>query len=530
MPQGYLALILHAHLPFVRHPEHEEFLEERWLFEAITECYVPLLTSWERLVEEGVPFRLTCSLTPTLLTMLSDDLLQQRYLRHLNCLIELTDKELHRTRHEPAFHHVAQMYHDRFCHARWFFETHCRRNLITAFRALRDAGRLELITCGATHGYLPLMEMYPSAVRAQVQMGVATHTRLLGEPPRGIWLPECGYQPDHDAILRDSQLRFCITDAHGILFGSPRPKYGVYAPVYCPSGVAAFGRDPESSKSVWSAVEGYPGDYEYREFYRDIGFDVDYDYIRPYLNGDGGRINTGIKYYRITGATSHKEPYVPERARDKAAAHAGNFLFNRQRQAEYLHRVMGKPPIIVSPYDAELYGHWWFEGPEWLDFLIRKIACDQDTLELITPSQYLERFPRHQVITPSLSSWGYQGYSEMWLCSENAWIYRHLHAATERMVTLATHAQNGHALTGRALNQMGRELLLAQSSDWAFILKTGSFTSYATRRITEHLDRFQRLEGQVRSDTVDAQFLGWLEHTDHVFPELDYHLYADSRR
>lgn len=527
MPQGYLALILHAHLPFVRHPEHEEFLEERWLFEAITECYVPLLTSWERLTEEGVSFRLTCTLTPTLLTMLSDELLQGRYLRHLNKLIELVEKELHRTQHEPAFHRVAQLYHERFLHTRWYFETRCRRNLLTAFRALRDAGRLELMTCGATHGYLPLMELYPSAVRAQVQMGIATHLRYLGEPPRGIWLPECGYHPGQDAILREASLRFFIADAHGVLFGSPRPKYGVYAPVYCPSGVAAFGRDQESSKSVWSAIEGYPGDYDYREFYRDIGFDLDYDYIRPYLNGDSSRLNTGIKYYRITGATNHKEPYEPGRAREKAAVHAGNFLFNRQRQVEYLHSVMGKPPIVISPYDAELFGHWWFEGPEWLEFLIRKIAYDQHIIELITPSQYLEKFSRHQVITPSLSSWGYQGYSEMWLCGENAWIYRHLHKAVERMVDVATHLRDANGLTARALNQMGRELLLAQSSDWAFILKTGSFSAYATRRLTDHLDRFTKLYEQVRARAVDEGHLAWLERTDCVFPEMDYRLYAE---
>ena len=527
MPQGYLALVLHAHLPYVRHPEHASFLEERWLFEAITECYIPLLTSWERLTDDGIPFRLTCSLTPTLLTMLSDELLQSRYLHHLHQLIELTEKELQRTRHEPAFQHVARLYHERFTHARAFFEMRCRRDLIAAFRGLRDAGRLELITSGATHGYLPLMEMYPAAVRAQVRMGVLTHQRLLGEAPRGIWLPECGYQPGHDAILREHGLRFFLTDAHAILFGAPRPKHGVYAPVYCPSGVAAFGRDLASSKNVWSAVEGYPGDVEYREFYRDIGFDLEYDYVRPYLNGDDARINTGIKYYRITGPTPHKEPYRPERAASLAAAHAGHFLFNRQRQVEYVQAVMGQTPIVVSPYDAELFGHWWFEGPQWLEALIRQVARDSAVLELITPSQYLERQSRLQMLTPSLSSWGYQGYSEMWLCAENAWIYRHLHMATQRMATLATQCRDAQGLTARALNQMGRELLLAQSSDWAFILKTGSFTGYATRRLTEHLDRFTRLYEQVQARTIDARQVAELESVDAVFPELDYRIYAE---
>lgn len=190
---------------------------------------------------------------------------------------------------------------------------------------------------------------------------------------------------------------------------------------------------------------------------------------------------------------------------------------------------MGKPPIVVSPYDAELFGHWWFEGPAWLEFLIRKIAYDQNVLELITPSQYLDRFHRHQVITPSLSSWGYQGYSEMWLAGENAWIYRHLHTAMARMVEAANAFPQTNGITGRALNQMGRELLLAQSSDWAFIMKTGTFTGYATQRLTEHVQRFTRLYEQVCARAVDEMYLSSLERTDCIFPEMDYAIYANNR-
>ncbi len=528
MTQGYLALILHAHLPFVRHPEHAQFLEERWLFEALTECYIPLLLRWERLAEEGIPFRLTCSLSPTLLSMLTDELLQTRYLAHLQRLIELSERELARTQHEPVFHRLAQLYHEQFTAALHFFETRCQRDLTRAFRALKDAGYLELIACGATHAYLPLFALYPPAIRAQIAVGVMTHRRLFGDSPHGLWLPECGYHPEQDALLREYDIQYVITDAHALLFGTPRPQYGVYAPVACPSGVVAFGRDPESSKSVWSATEGYPGDPVYRDFYRDVGFDLEYDYVRPYLDGDGQRVSTGVKYYRITGPTPHKEPYVPERATERAAVHAGNFLFSRQRQADYLSRVMGKPPIIVSPYDAELFGHWWFEGPEWLEVLLRKIARAPETIQLITPHEFLTQHTQPQVLTPALSSWGYQGYSEMWLCAENAWIYRHLHHATARMIASATahRAANGHV--ARALTQMARELLLAQSSDWPFMLKTGTFASYATRRVTEHLDRFTRLAEQVQRQQVDEQWLTWLEATDGVFPELDYHLYADA--
>ena len=315
--------------------------------------------------------------------------------------------------------------------------------------------------------------------------------------------------------------RYFFSDAHAVLHGSPRPKYGVFAPVYCKSGVACFARDLESSKQVWSSVEGYPGDYQYREFYRDIGFDLDYDYIRPYIHPDGVRISTGIKYYRITGSDD-KQPYNAQLARTKAAEHAGNFMFNRERQIEYLSDLMQKKPIIVSPYDAELFGHWWYEGPMWIDFLIRKIYYDQKTISLISVPEYLAENPRNQVVTPSMSSWGWKGYSEMWLQGPNDWIYRHLHGASERMTELTKSFSHTNGLIKRALNQALRELLLAQSSDWAFIMGTGTHTSYAVKRTKDHLLRFNRLYEDIKSNCVDLNWLSDIESKDNIFPEIDY--------
>lgn len=273
MSKGYLALVLHAHLPLVRHPESEDYIEERWLFEAITETYVPLIKVFDNLLDEGIPFSLTMSLSPTLISMLGDNLLQDRYVRHLNRLIELVDKEVERTVGDEKFHPLALMYKDRFQEVKNIFADKYRRNLLTAFRKFQDRGCLEIITCGATHGFLPLMET-EAAVRAQIKTAVDLHWEVFGRPPIGIWLPECGYRPGVDNVLRDYGLKFFFTDTHGVLHGDPKPNYGVCAPVYCSSGVAAFGRDYETAKQVWSSIDGYPGDYEYREYYRDIGYDL----------------------------------------------------------------------------------------------------------------------------------------------------------------------------------------------------------------------------------------------------------------
>ncbi|MBV9464413.1 MAG: DUF1957 domain-containing protein [Verrucomicrobiae bacterium] len=522
-PKGYMGLVLHAHLPFVRHPEYPRFMEEDWLFEAITETYIPLVNMMDGLLQDGVDFRLTMTISPPLAAMLLDPLLQERYVSHITSLIELTEKEIERTRWQQDFHGLAWHYNHRFHTARNTFCDQYHRNLIAAFRKFQDAGKLEIITCGATHGFLPLMRDIPQAVRAQIFVARDHYRECFGRDPKGIWLPECAYYEGVEKVLAEAEIRFFLMDSHGVLFAEPRPRYGVYAPVFTRSGPAAFARDIESSKQVWSAEEGYPGDFVYRDFYRDIGFDLDYDYVRPYMHGDGIRSHTGIKYYRITGKSPHKEVYNPHWAREKAAEHAGNFMFNRERQIEHLRGVLGRPPIVMAPYDAELYGHWWFEGPEFLNFFIRKTAYDQNVYKLTTPSEYLTNFPTQQIATPTESSWGNKGYAEVWLEGSNAWIYPHLHVAAQRMTEIVNERGNQGGMTERAIRQAGRELLLAQSSDWAFIMKTGTTVPYAVRRTKDHVLRFNRLYDQVKANHIDGGFLEFCEQRDNIFPNLNIH-------
>lgn len=520
-PTGYLCVVLHCHLPYVRHPEHERFLEENWLYEAISDTYIPLLRVMDGLVRDGVDFRLTTTLSPPLISMLRDPLLMSRYERHLTRLIELAEKEVHRTASQPDYHRLATMYRARFLQTRQAFTHDYGHDLVGAFGRLQDRGQVEIITCGATHGFLPLLNVAPNAVRAQIRAAVAHYEETFGRPPRGIWLPECGYFPGLDEVLCDAGLQFFFTESHGLLYADPRPRDGVHAPVFCPSGVAAFARDLDSSKQVWSAEEGYPGDPAYRDYYRDAGWDLDYDYIKPYIQPDGARGSTGIKYYRISGQTNQKQVYDRERAIQRAGEHAGHFLFNRARQVEWLRPTMDRPPIVVAPYDAELFGHWWFEGPEWLDAVFRTLHHDQQRIEPITPAEYLERHEVNQVCTPCGSSWGQHGYHDVWLNGANDWIYRHLHTAARRMEELTRRFAEADGLTHRALAQAGRELLLAQSSDWAFIMKTGTMVAYAVKRTKDHIARFTSLYEQLMADRIDAGFLKDLEEKDNLFPSLD---------
>jgi len=517
MPKGYLALVFHAHLPFVRHPEHQDSLEENWFYEAITEVYIPLLLVLEGLVEDGVDFRLTFSFTPTLVSMLLDPFLQSRYVRRIERLIALAEKEMARTVREPQIHRLACLYHQRFLSLRNAFLYRYDCNLVEAFKRFQDLGKIEIMGSAATHAYLPLLAVNASAVQAQIRTGIGHYEQIFGRRPKGFWLPECGYFPGVDRMLREEGIRFTILETHGVTRAEPRPKWGVYAPVYSPSGLAAFGRDPESSRQVWSSVEGYPGDHDYREFYRDIAYDLDMDYLQPYVHQDGIRVDTGLKYYRITGKTDHKEPYVPEWAENKADIHAGNFIFNREKQVGYLASAMDRKPLIVAPYDAELFGHWWYEGPSWVNHVVRKMARERESISLITLSEYLEEYPRNQVAEPAMSSWGYEGFNDVWLNGSNDWIYRHLHRAASQMEKLLVGQSRPGRLTLRALAQAKRELFLAQASDWAFMINSGTMAEYATRRTRRHLLRFYRLNEQIQNRTINERLLSGWERQDNIF-------------
>jgi 1,4-alpha-glucan branching enzyme len=529
MANSYFSLILHAHLPFVRHPEYPEFLEEDWLYEAITEVYLPLIFIFERLHKAGAKPRLAMNISPPLCEMLSDDLLQERYTSHLENLIALANKELERvTKEAPDFLDVVEMYVKNLELSLELWNVTYKRNLISAFRQLQDEGVIEIITCCATHGFLPLISTNESR-RAQIQIAVNNYVKHFGRNPRGIWLAECAYEPGIEEYIKDAGIEYFVSDSHAILYGEPRPRYGVHAPVRCPNGVAVFARDVETSQQVWSAEVGYPGHPAYREFYRDIGWDLPLEYLKPHLHKDGTRRHLGLKYFSITGSDTpqnKKLPYDPKRATDMAAMHATAFMQKRIEQAKTLKQsYAGHPPLVTSPYDAELYGHWWFEGPQFIDFLFQKIHFDQDEIEAVTPGDFLDSNTAIQIQTPSASSWGENGYYKVWLNEATAWMYEYAHDAERRMTRLADHFEHPNEMEYRALNQCARELLLAQSSDWAFQIYQGTTVEYSSKRFKSHIQRFQLLADDLDKYEVDAELLFELEARDTIFQEIDFRVY-----
>ncbi len=484
-----LLLFLHAHLPFVRHPEHPDFLEEEWLFEALTETYLPLLALMEGWQRDGLSARITWSLSPSLLEMWRDPLLMRRYQNRIEGLRRLAALPV-----APELEPAAQFMRQRLKDVATYFEA-IGADLVAVFRRLAAAGIVELCTTAATHGFLPLLP--PSLARAQVRTGLRTFRRHLGQHAPGFWLPECAYRPGLDLFLAEAGAAYFVVDAHGVVLADPAPVLGTQAPIVCPSGVLAFPRDPECSRQVWSATEGYPGDPRYREFYRDRGWDATDSELALVLPPGAPRRNLGLKYHRITDrgiSLALKAPYDPLAAQAAAEEHAEHFVRSRTTRGS-------DDSIIVAPYDAELFGHWWFEGPVFLDRVVRKVIASPE-LALSTPGEVIKSGRSFQRATPARSTWGDQGYAEVWLNPQNDWIWPQLDRATRALERALAQGQRPTAAA--------RELLLASGSDWPFMLTMQTTVQYAQERLRRHLDQFWRLLGD---PSLESEAL--------PFPDLD---------
>lgn len=532
MSRADLCIVLHAHLPYVRHPEVDEHGFENWYYEAVWEVYAPLVEMFDRLHADRVPFRLTVSISSSLLAMCNDKLLGERLHRHLRRLAVLTDKELKRLK-GTRFEDVGLYFHQKVRRTLKLLDTY-HGNIANGFKKHARLGHIEVITTPATHGFLPHLLSTSECVRAQVKLGAESHKRFFGETPAGMWLSECAYMPavdgapGIDAYLAEAGVRWCILETHGVTGATPRPPHGVHAPILTPSGVAVFGREPEASKQVWSADEGYPGDAWYMEHHKDAGWFLDEEQIRPFRPDKTGRVPLGLRYFRVTDKSSgFKKHYVPHVAAKRASSHAHNFLAKRNRQAWHLIKSMGHDtPVVTAPYDAELFGHWWQEGPLFLEHVFRNMRYLKNPgFRFATPSDRMKSKIWHRA-TPAASSWGDGGYYRVWLNGTNDRMIPPLDQAGAAMVRAARDFARPAPLQKRALNQMARELVLAQSSDWPFIATTtAGIREYAWEKFKRFIDRFWGIEHALRSGTIQSKALQTIEWDDNIFPFVDYRLW-----
>jgi 1,4-alpha-glucan branching enzyme len=515
MSNGYFSLVLHAHIPYVRHNEAHR-LEERWLYEALTETYIPLIWMIEE-QPDSTPW--TLSFSPPLLEMLNDSVIQKRYLEHLDLTLKLIQKEKSRP-HTEQESEIIKFYEKRYQKLMFTYQRYeCQ--ITHAFQSFMHEGKIACCTSAATHAFLPYIQT-EQGVKAQIDSGIRIFEKYFGEKPKGFWLPECAYTAGVDKLLAEAGIRYTFVDEHTLLTSKPSAAKGIGAPVYSPHGIALFPRNQSVTETIWNSSTGYPGDYYYREFYRDIAYERDQEYIKGFIHPDGIRIDSGLKYWRITGRTEQKEWYNRQLAEEKTGLHAEDFT--RRISLHLHHNVQAFPPhIITAPFDAELFGHWWYEGPEFLQEIM-KISAQKD-IEWITPEEFLHRhYQDLETVRPALSTWGRNGYGEVWLNESNGWMYRHLHRCEKKLVQLAALLTNNRdPIAERYGNQMVREWMLAASSDWAFIIDGNSAVQYAKNRFQLHIERFNTLYQSVMNGTFDKKEITYYEKE---FPFLDMELWT----
>jgi 1,4-alpha-glucan branching enzyme len=565
---GYVTLTLHSHLPYVvNHGTWPHGLE--WLNEAAAETYLPILRVLAQLESEGVYLKANINLSPILLEQLAHPVFKQEFPEYLERKIAAAQKD--------AKEFVAQG-NDHLAHVARFWEQffgedldHFRAldgDIITGFRHYNDIGAIEVFTCAATHGYFPLLGN-DASIRAQVRTGIETHKKYLGKPPRGIWIPECGYRPagewyfpvhlngsarplpQHpfyragvEQILAENGLEYFFIDTHLVeqsamftpyehLAGDrpiaveqvdgSQPRVSFYQPFFADTPdrreahVAFFTRDPRTSVQVWSGDHGYPGDADYLEFHKK-------------------KFPGGHRYWRVTGPRvdlGDKQPYYPNVASERTQDHAVHFAYITGEAIKH-NPPAGAPPILCAPFDAELFGHWWFEGPQFLANVAREFAKPESPLKLITCGEYLEKYPPQGFLALEEGSWGANGNNSVWLNPDTAWTWTHIYPAEEAVRQMArSNKWVGNETATRLAKQICRELLLLESSDWQFLITTGAARDYAEKRFNDHLHEFRLLidawrryeaTGEIPAEGVKK--LEEVEARDSVFPDVKPELWA----
>ncbi|AEF86009.1 glycoside hydrolase, family 57 [Treponema primitia ZAS-2] len=516
-----ISILLNLHKPFVRHPEASQALEEQWFFETLSDTCLPLLELFDRLDAEHIPFRMALALSPTLCHLLRDELLLERYLQFVDRQIEFGVQELDRSSSDPELHRLALEFYDRAVDKRVLFTERYEGNILKIFDYYQRKGRLELLTTAATYAFLPLYTGYPEAIQAQMEVAIASHRILFGRTPHGFWLPELGWSPEIDRYLRSYNFSYTIVDSHSLLLGEPGASRGSFYPVSTPTGVFALARDFYARREL----EGLQ-DPLYRDYYRDAGYDLPAESVKSFLEPSGARKATGYKYWAVGDKSKNKQLYDPALARERAREHARSFLDSRMSRLTAAGEHQDGIPLSLCAYDGDSFGRFWYEGPDFLEALFRE-GAKQEGLQFMTPVEYLYKQDAlgFETMMPEFSSWGTNGYAEMWLDASNDWLYRHAIRSLDRMIELAERFPDDSGLKERALNQAAREILLVQSSDWPKMLYEQKNSAYARNQIETALRNFTTIYEALGSSYISTEWLTTLERRHNIFPTINYRVF-----
>lgn len=520
-----VAFILHTHLPYVLNhgtwPHGSD-----WLCEAVAECYVPLLSMCDRLVADGIRPGVTFDISPVLTEQLSHPSFAELFLAYCTNHAALAEGDAlqFEERGEAEYVALAQRWAAWYTEQARLFKDVYHSDIVGSLRRLQDAGQIEVMTCGLTHGYLPLIAE-DVLVDAQVDLAVKNYERHFGRRPHGIWLPECAYRPAYpwhtylphpvysqarprrgiEQMLQRHQLSYFVTDQAALeqsrplgvdvdgvrtpwsaTFGdaraqlderSPLDLFRVGSPDHAET-CAVFTRHRDIALQVWSGTTGYPGDADYLDFHK--------KYFR-----------SSMRYWRVTDNTAdmqHKQAYVWEWAAQRAEKHAAHYAAILTATVAHRRTTCAREPVVALPFDTELFGHWWFEGPIFLEHVLRNLAASSVDRAVTAHEAYQRSEPSAVVALPE-SSWGRNGTHEVWMNPDVHWLWEREYRLEYRlrMFHEKHRGSGGDATVQRILTNAWRECFLAQASDWPFLISTFSSREYAEKRIYHHAEDCERL-------------------------------------
>jgi 1,4-alpha-glucan branching enzyme len=516
-------LTLHSHLPYVLN--HGSWPHgSDWLSEAAIDTYLPIIAQLRALEAAGVDAPATVCVTPVLANQLAHPTFHRELDRYLDARIASCDDAIGVLAHDASLADVARFWRDRLAELRTLFHA-IDRDIPGALRNLALSGRIELAGGAATHGFLPLLGRDES-IRLQLGLGRSEHARVFGMKPDGCWVPECAYrargwwQPLPEApqprvragveeFVTGAGYRWFFADAHmATEDGRTRTPYHAYDLPTRGSqpDASVFIRDQRSSAQIWSRHGGYPGDQWYLEFHK------------LYYPG-------GLRLWRVSGPgvdLGWKQPYVPPNAAGQAREHARHYAGLLASIAREQHPWGTN--VIATPFDTELYGHWWFEGTQFLADLYRALLAHPN-VRPVTASRHLNERPERPQLALAEGSWGADGDFSMWLNPRTRWTWARLWPLETLFWDLAPRLL-AEPSAHEALAQAARTLLLLQSSDWQFIISTGEATDYADHRFHSHAVDLERILAALGSGLASGAFdaasniAAELKTRDDVFPDI----------
>jgi 1,4-alpha-glucan branching enzyme len=553
---GHLCIVLHGHLPFVLNHGTSPH-GEAWLYEAAAETYLPLLDMIGEAALNRARPGLTIGLTPVLLEQLAHPRFKEGFVAYLKERQERAgnDRKEFEASGQPHLAMLAERWEAWYVANLERFER-IGQDIGGEFAKRCREGHIQILTSNATHAYMPLL-LNDEMIQAQLACGKETSRKHLGFDPKGMWLPECAYRPECEqwmppVLYSDARYRpglelfvgevgitHFFVDTHlirdamplGIVqngrfstiaesrmdwgrergWGSVLEPAGVVSKTAAPE-VWALARHPQVSEQVWSGMIGYPGAGEYLDFHRKHG-------------------ERGLRYHRVTNVRtplSEKEPYDPEPAKGRLFEQAGHFCDAVRRVLKEYRDRTGRTGTVVAPFDAELFGHWWFEGIAFLREVILTLNASED-VKLCTAQEALALNPQDKVVRMHEGSWGEHGNHSVWSNDRNRWMWEIEYRCEGSLLkALYELPWRKSAKVREALERAARQLLLLQASDWPFVVHTQGAMDYGIQRFAEHSTNFDRAlemagclaRGQKLSELQKVERVSMDQH-DSVFSDID---------